>query len=72
MKVYDVPVVFFDLDDSLINKDANSLWIRWRFRRDRWAMVEGVQALLSLYRAYKKAASRIPACPIITGLVHAG
>ena len=54
MKVYDVPVVFFDLDDSLINKDANSLWIRWRFRRDRWAMVEGVQALLSLYRAYKK------------------
>jgi len=54
MKVYDVPVVFFDLDDSLINKDANSLWIRWRFSRDRWAMVEAALAMLSLYRAYKK------------------
>jgi len=54
MKVYDVPVVFFDLDDSLINKDANSLWIRWRFRQDRWAMVEAALAMLSLYRAYKK------------------
>ena len=54
MQVYDVPVVFFDLDDSLINKDANSLWIRWRFRQDRWAMVEAALAMLSLYRAYKK------------------
>lgn len=54
MIVYDVPVVFFDLDDSLINKDANSLWLRWRIRRDRWAMVEGALAILSLYRAYKK------------------
>jgi|TARA_Y100000296_G_C5175944_1_gene260072 HAD superfamily hydrolase (TIGR01490 family) len=54
MKVYNVPVVFFDLDDSLINKDANSLWIRWRFRRDRWALVEAALALLSLYRAYKR------------------
>jgi HAD superfamily hydrolase (TIGR01490 family) len=54
MRVYDVPVVFFDLDDSLINKDANSLWIRWRFRQDRWAMVEATLAMLSLYRAYKK------------------
>ena len=54
MQVYDVPVVFFDLDDSLINKDANSLWIKWRFKRERWAMVEAMQALASLYRAYKK------------------
>jgi len=54
MQVYDVPVVFFDLDDSLINRDANSLWIRWRFRQDRWAMVEAALAMLSLYRAYKK------------------
>ncbi|MEC8444464.1 MAG: HAD-IB family hydrolase [Pseudomonadota bacterium] len=54
MQVYNLPVVFFDLDDSLINKDANSLWIRWRFRRDRWAMVEAALALASLYRAYKK------------------
>ena len=54
MRVYDVPVVFFDLDDSLINKAANSLWLRWRIRRDRWAMVEGALAILSLYRAYKK------------------
>ncbi|WP_430460078.1 HAD family hydrolase [Thalassolituus sp. LLYu03] len=54
MKVYDVPVVFFDLDDSLINKDANSLWIRWRVKRERWAMVEAMLAIASLYRAYKK------------------
>lgn len=54
MRVYNVPVVFFDLDDSLINKDAHSLWLRWRIRRDRWAMVEGALAILSLYRAYKK------------------
>lgn len=54
MKVYDTPVVFFDLDDSLINKDANSLWIRWRVRHERWAVVEAMLALTSLYRAYKK------------------
>ena len=54
MEVYQAPVVFFDLDDTLINKDANSLWIKWRFRRERWAMVEAMQALASLYRAYKK------------------
>ncbi|MCA6065090.1 HAD family hydrolase [Thalassolituus marinus] len=54
MQVYDVPVAFFDLDDSLINKDANSLWIRWRARRERWAVVEAMLALASLYRAYKK------------------
>ncbi|MCY0964444.1 HAD family hydrolase [Parathalassolituus penaei] len=54
MQVYDVKVVFFDLDDSLINKDANSLWIKWRFRHERWALVEGMVALASLYRSYKK------------------
>ncbi|MDF1764586.1 MAG: HAD-IB family hydrolase [Oleibacter sp.] len=54
MQVYDVPLVFFDLDDSLINKDANSLWLRWRVRRERWAVVEGALAIASLYRAYKK------------------
>lgn len=54
MQVYDLPVAFFDLDDSLINKDANSLWIKWRFKHERWAMVEAMQALASLYRAYKK------------------
>ncbi|GGY48222.1 hypothetical protein GCM10011297_21430 [Bacterioplanes sanyensis] len=54
MQVYDYPVVFFDLDDSLINKDANSLWIKWRFKHERWALVEASLALASLYRAYKK------------------
>jgi HAD superfamily hydrolase (TIGR01490 family) len=54
MQVYDVKVVFFDLDDSLINKDANSLWIKWRFHHERWALVEGMLALASLYRSYKK------------------
>lgn len=54
MRVYPYPVVFFDLDDSLINKDANTLWIRWRARHERWAIIEGVLALASLYRAYKK------------------
>lgn len=54
MRVYQLPVVFFDLDDTLINKDANSLWIRWRARRERWALVEAFLALASLYRAYKK------------------
>ena len=54
MRVYNLPVVFFDLDDTLINKDANSLWIRWRAKRERWAIVEALLALASLYRAYKK------------------
>ena len=54
MQVYSNPIVFFDLDDSLINKDASSLWIKWRFRHERWAMVEATLALASLYRAYKK------------------
>ena len=54
MQVFPVKVVFFDLDDSLINKDANSLWIKWRVRRERWALVEATLALASLYRAYKK------------------
>lgn len=54
MQVYDVKLVFFDLDDSLINKDANSLWIKWRFRHERWALVEATQALASLYHAYKR------------------
>jgi HAD superfamily hydrolase (TIGR01490 family) len=53
-KVYQASHVFFDLDDSLINKDASSLWIKWRVRFDRWAIIEAVQALASLYRAYKK------------------
>ncbi len=52
--MFPVKVVFFDLDDSLINKDANSLWIKWRVRRERWALVEATLALASLYRAYKK------------------
>jgi HAD superfamily hydrolase (TIGR01490 family) len=54
LQVYQAPYVFFDLDDSLINKDASSLWIKWRARFDRWAIVEAIQALASLYRAYKK------------------
>jgi HAD superfamily hydrolase (TIGR01490 family) len=54
LHVYQTPYVFFDLDDSLINKDASSLWIKWRARFDRWALIEAIQALLSLYRAYKK------------------
>lgn len=54
MQVYNVKVAFFDLDDSLINKDASSLWIKWRIRHERWALVEGILALGSLYRSYKK------------------
>lgn len=54
VQVYQASYVFFDLDDSLINKDASSLWIKWRARFDRWAIVEAIQALASLYRAYKK------------------
>lgn len=54
LQIYQAPYIFFDLDDSLINKDANSLWIKWRARFDRWAIVEAIQALASLYRAYKK------------------
>ncbi len=54
VQVYQAPYVFFDLDDSLINKDASSLWIKWRVRFDRWAVIEAIQALASLYRAYKK------------------
>lgn len=53
MKVYSYPIVFFDLDETLINKDATSLWIRWRSRRDFWALVEAGLAFFSLYRAYK-------------------
>lgn len=54
MRVYPYPVIFFDLDDTLINKDANTLWIRWRAKHERWAIVEGMLAIVSLYRAYKK------------------
>src|SRR5690554_6341452 len=54
MQIYNYPVIFFDLDDTLINKDANSLWIRWRARHQRWAIVEGLLAITSSYRAYKK------------------
>ncbi len=54
LHVYQAPYVFFDLDDSLINKDASSLWIKWRVKFERWAVVEAIQALASLYRAYKK------------------
>lgn len=54
MRIFSYPVIFFDLDDSLINKDASTLWIRWRAKHERWAIVEGVLALTSLYRAYKK------------------
>ncbi len=54
MRIYDVPLVFFDLDDSLINKDAHTLWIRWRARHERWAVVEAIWAYASLYRAYKQ------------------
>lgn len=54
MHIFPYPVIFFDLDDSLINKDANSLWIRWRAKHERWALVEGMLALTSLYRPYKK------------------
>ena len=54
MQIYNYPVIFFDLEDPLINKDANSLWIRWRARHQRWAIVEGLLAITSLYRAYKK------------------
>lgn len=53
-QVYQAPYVFFDLDDSLINKDASSLWIKWRAKFDPWAVIEAIQALASLYRAYKK------------------
>lgn len=54
MQIYPHPVVFFDLDDTLINKDAHSLWIKWRVKRERWAIVEALLALASLYRAYKR------------------
>lgn len=54
MQIYNYPIIFFDLDDSLINKDANSLWIRWRAKHQRWAFVEGLLAITSLYRSYKK------------------
>lgn len=54
MRIYDAPLVFFDLDDSLINKDAHTLWIRWRVRHERWAVIEAIWAYLSLYRAYKQ------------------
>lgn len=54
LQVYQAPYVFFDLDDSLINKDASSLWIEWRVKFERWAVVEAIQALTSLQRAYKK------------------
>lgn len=54
MRIYPHPIIFFDLDDSLINQDANTLWIRWRAKHERWAIIEGILALTSLYRAYKK------------------
>ena len=46
MRIYDAPLVFFDLDDSLINKDAHTLWIRWRVRHERWAVIEVIRPCL--------------------------
>ena len=33
-KVPNVPIAFFDLDDTLTNKNSSSLWMDWRLQKD--------------------------------------
>ena len=38
--IQNVPIAFFDLDDTLIDKDTNSLWLRWRMKKNIKGLLE--------------------------------
>lgn len=41
----DVPIAFLDLDDTLVHKNTNTLWIEWRLKKDPRAILELLIAL---------------------------
>ncbi len=40
IQVPNVPIAFFDLDETIINEDANSLWLKWRVPRSVLSLPE--------------------------------
>lgn len=52
-EIPNVPVAFFDLDDTLIDKDTNSLWLRWRITKCKRGFLELLIGLHN-YIYYKK------------------
>jgi Haloacid Dehalogenase superfamily, subfamily IB, phosphoserine phosphatase-like len=40
-----VPIAFIDLDDTLVHKNTNTLWIEWRLKKDPRAVLELLIAL---------------------------
>mgnify|MGYP003872392861 CR=1 FL=1 len=53
LKVPQVPIAFFDLDHTILNKDLNSNWVRWRLRSTWKGVMEGVIGLHN-YVYYKR------------------
>jgi hypothetical protein len=49
----DAPVIFFDLDDTLLDKDTNSLWLRWRITECKKGYLELAIGLHNFFY-YKK------------------
>lgn len=48
LSIPDVPIAFFDLDDTLVHKNTNTLWLEWRLKRDPRALLELAVALRNL------------------------
>lgn len=49
------PIVFFDLDETLVNQDTNSLWLEWRLKHKK--DIKGIlELLIGLHNSsyYKK------------------
>jgi HAD superfamily hydrolase (TIGR01490 family) len=40
-----VPAAFIDLDDTLVHKNTNTLWLEWRLKKDPRALLEFAVAL---------------------------
>jgi len=49
LKINNVPIAFFDLDETLTSKDTNSLWMEWRKRRDFKVILEFIVGLHNVY-----------------------
>ncbi len=53
LTVPQVPIAFFDLDHTILNRDINSNWIRWRIKYTWNGLLEGVIGLRN-YVYYKR------------------
>jgi len=49
----EVPIAFFDLDDTLVSKDTNSLWVRWRLEKRLGGFLEAIIGLANM-KYYKR------------------